>query len=357
MSETKFLKTTLFGGYERSGVEKRFEYLLTQVYSLKNELRESKRLLAEMRKGSDEEKAVEALLSSERAKLTQVQVQHESMSKRIKVAEEDLQARNQEVEELKAQVAALQDELNDKNIRLSALEADSDAAALGAVFIEAQKSAKLLVENAKQEAAELEENSRKLAENMIADANNTAKQIIYDAEVLSIQQTSDAEERTTQLETASENLRAEALEEVRRMTAEVEALQQAFEAFRANGMDALADSAKRLSDAKDALVAGGVPQFRFHESKEVVLPEAPELENVDHSYFTMTEEDRAEKKETDQELERLRQMAESIGAKDKGEAEAEKPAPAPAEQKSDSGVPDLAALAAQAAAIKGKSDK
>ena len=355
MSETRFLKTTLFGGYERNGVEKRFEYLLTQVYSLKNELRESKRLLAELRKGADEDKAVEAVLSSERAKLTQVQVQHESMSKRIKVAEEDLQARNQEIEALKAELEALKEELNEKNIRLSALEAENDAAALSAVFIEAQKSAKLLVDNAKQEAAELEENSKKLAENVVTDANNAAQQIIYDAEVQSIQKTADAEERAAQLETVSGNLRATALEEVRKLTSQVAAMQEAFETFRVNGTDALADSAKRLSEAEASLLEGGVPEFRIAETHETALPEAPVPQPVDHSYYTMTDEERAEKRETNEELERLRQMAESIGGKSKDEAEEVKPEEEkPADPPAADGVPDLAALAAQAAALKKK---
>ena len=345
MSETRFLKTTLFGGYDRAGVEKRFEYLLSQVYSLKNELRESKRMLAEFRKGTDAETAAEGILNNERAKLTQVQVQHESMSKRIKVVEEDLQARNQEVEELKATIASLQDELNEKNIRLSALEAENEAAALGAVFIEAQKSAKLLVENAKKEAAELEDNAKKLAENVVTDANNTAKKIVFDAETICAEKTAAAENQTAQMETASENLRATVLADVEKLTGEISALQQVFDAFRENGIEKLAESAKLLADTEESLKAGGVPVFRIPESVQPELPAEPVYEDVSHNYYSEEpEEDDFDKEETIRELERLRQMADAIG---KDETPAEAPSDAPAQ----SAVPDLAALAAQAAAL------
>ena len=73
------------------------------------------------------------------------------------------------------------------------------------------------------------------------------------------------------------------------------------------------------------------------------------------AYKAMTDEERAEKKETNEELERLRKMVESIGGK-AAEEQTEEPAKeeAPAENKNNAGVPDLAALAAQAAALKKK---
>ena len=63
MAETRFVETTVFGGFERTATEKRFEYLNSQVFSLKNELRECKLILAELRKGSEEAEAIQTVLT------------------------------------------------------------------------------------------------------------------------------------------------------------------------------------------------------------------------------------------------------------------------------------------------------
>ncbi|MBP0968047.1 MAG: plectin, partial [Oscillospiraceae bacterium] len=208
MSESRFMQTVLFGGYERSAVEERFESLSTQLFTLKNELRETKKLLSELQKGSDEAAALEEILSDERVRMAQIQAQNETVTKKIRAAEDDLAARDQEIEQLKAQIAELQDTLTQKTEKLTYLEANSGAEALSAVFIEAQKSADLLVSMAKKDAAALEANSKRLADNLVAEANNTAKKLIYDAEVRSTEMLSDSETRSEQLSAATENIKA-----------------------------------------------------------------------------------------------------------------------------------------------------
>lgn len=386
MSESRFLKTVLFGGYERAAVEKRFEYLTAQLFSLKNELRESKLMLAEMRKGSEAEAAAETILANERAKLTQVQVQHETVSKKIKVVEEDLRAREAEIDDLKAKIAALETELSVKTQRLIALESPNDAAALSAVFIEAQKSADLLVENAKKEAADLEANSQKLADNIIADANNSAKKIIYDAEVQSAETLADAENKSVQMQAASDNLRATVLGDVQKLSGEIRTLEEMLEQFRTSGLASLSDSSKLLTEAEAKLTAGGVPVFRVPEPVMPEFPEEPVYEEVVHTYNGASPEAvkqepvrpdsanaesvnpeaaapaaapaaentapeaapaPAQEKQDEDELERLRQMADSIGGgkKHKGENK-------PEQKKNGGHAPDLASLAAQAAALR-----
>ena len=93
MAETRFIRTVTFGGYDKSEVDKKLEYLYTQVYDLKNELRETKLTLKEYEKGTEQEKAAESVLAGERAKLTQVQVQNETMTDKLKSAEEDNKAK------------------------------------------------------------------------------------------------------------------------------------------------------------------------------------------------------------------------------------------------------------------------
>lgn len=391
MSDTRFMQTVLFGGYERSAVEKRFESLNTQLFSLKSELREAKLLLSELRSGSDESAALEKILAGERVTMAEVQAKNETFSKKLRTAEDELAERDQEIEKLKAQITELQDELTQKTEKLTYLEANSDGEALSAVFIEAQKSADLLVNMAKKDAAALETNSKRLADNLVTEANNTAKKLIYDAEVRSSEMLTDAENRSAHLETASENLKATVLEDVSRLMKEVSALKNAFGKFQQSGLGALSDAEQVLTETDSNLKTGGLPVFRAPATFEGKRPEPPELEPVEHAYYTEADTAAAEAKiQREEELKRLRAMANSINESHTAAAEPDplpepeilpepepeqikpaepekpqtRPAPEPAAPKEPEQpheppasetvgkiVPDLAALAAQADAL------
>lgn len=334
MSESRFMQTVLFGGYERSAVEERFESLNAQLFTLKNELRETKLLLAELKKGSDEAAALEEILAGERVKMAQVQAQNETVTKKIRAAEDDIAARDQEIEQLKAQIESLQEELSQKNEKLTYLEANSDGEALSAVFIEAQKSADLLVSMAKKDAAALDANSKRLAENLVTEANNTAKKLVYDAEKRSAELLSDSESRSEQLSAATENIKAYVLGDVTRLKQNVSALRQAFEKLQEGGVASLTQAEELLVKADADLKAGGVPVY--HEilhPKQTEIP-APEYAPVDHTYYTEADKAAAEKKiQREEELKRLRAMANSINGEEAEKPGSVIPEPAPAEPK------------------------
>ena len=113
MADTRFIRTVEFGGYDRNDVIKRFEFLNTQLFDLKNELRETKMLIEEYKKGSSEEKAHEAVLTQEKVKLTSLQVQNETASTKLKAAEEDKAKLAEELTALKATHADTLKELED----------------------------------------------------------------------------------------------------------------------------------------------------------------------------------------------------------------------------------------------------
>ncbi|MBP0966085.1 MAG: hypothetical protein J5722_00480 [Oscillospiraceae bacterium] len=322
MSETRFMQTVLFGGYERSAVEERFESLNAQLFTLKNELRETKLLLAELKKGSDEAAALEEILAGERVKMAQVQAQNETVTKKIRAAEDDIAARDQEIEQLKAQIESLQAELSQKNEKLTYLEANSDGEALSAVFIEAQKSADLLVSMAKKDAAALDTNSKRLAENLVAEANNTAKKLIYDAETRSAELLTDSESRSEQLSAATENIKAYVLDDVTRLKQHVTAIREAFETLQEGGLASLTQAEALLGRADADLKAGGVPVYREILQPKKNAPREPEYAPVDHTYYTEADKAAAEAKiQREEELKRLRAMANSIN----GEEEEPKP--------------------------------
>lgn len=339
MAETRFIKTVTFGGYDKNDVDKKLEYLYGQVYDLKNELRETKLMLNKLREGTSEEAAHDSVLANERAKLTEMQVKNEAMSERLKSAEEDNKNKEKELSELRASNKELSDALADANTKLTAASGGGDAAMFGVVFAEAQKSANMIVTTAKQQAEDLENDSKKLAENTVAEANNRAAKIVYEAEKNAAVIMADAENNSAKMDAASDNMKATMLSEVGKIGLEVSKLKKLLEEFQTTGIGMLEQSEKMISDTKADLTAGGVPVFKDPELREPKLPDEPAYTETDNTYSTGMDEDARKKNE---ELEKLKAMANSIGGK-KPEA-----ASAPA-----SSGPDLSALAKQAAALKG----
>lgn len=350
MAETRFIKTVEYGGYDRADVLKRFEFLNSQVYELRNELRETKLLIEEYKKGTDEEKAHENVMAGERMKLTNMQVQSETMGAKLKAAEEDVRNMNSELEKLREENAQMKKDLDEARTKITALEASDSAAALSAVFIGAQNTAKALVDEAEEKAAQREETLKTLAAETIEDANSTAAEIIYEAEKKAAEKEAESKNQAEEMKVASNNLRVAMLDEVEGLSEEITKIRDMLLDFEQNGMAKIMESEKLLTSTGNKLKSGGVPTFRMPEHYEAELPEAPEGRKPFEEKKTSEE-----KKKTNAKLEELQKMANSMGGDKSKAAEAkdsgnEKKAPSGEKKK---GV-DLAALAAQAAALGGK---
>ena len=358
MAESKFIRTVTYGGFDRNDVNKRLEYLHSQVFELKNELRETKLTLEEYKKGTPEEKAHENVLAVERTKLTDEQVQNEKLTAKIKTAEEDAKTKDSRIAELEAQNKALTNNVEELKKKVAAFEAGNDTAALSTVFIEAQKSASLIVDNARKEAEEKSADAKRLAEDTVAEANNTAAQIIFDAEKKAAEITANAKNGAEEMKAASGNLRAVLMGDIEKLNAEVAKLKGIFDDFEKNGRAGLEDSSKVLDSAYAKLTDGGVPVFKVPEKIAAETPEAPVLEKVNTDYSQNVDKEALRKK--NEELEKLQAMAASLGAKPKPkdvpkEAPEKEPKKEPAkaeEKKPAGGGVDLAELMKQAQALK-----
>ena len=354
MAEARFIKTVAFGGYEKSEVIRRLEYLNSQVYDLKNELRETKLLLDAYKKGTEVEKANETVLSGERAKLTQVQVQNETLTTKLKATEEENKNYEQQVKELSEQVADLTGKLKAASDKLSSLQSGSEAAALSQVFIEAQKSADMLVNNAKAEAEKLSADSKAAAEATIADANDEAAQIIFEAEREAAVRVAASKNTEEEMSVSTNNMKALMLDDVTKLGAEMTQLRTLLEKFMETGLADISDAEERLFNVSNTLREGGVPVFKVPEYFEPAVPEQPKRTALTRD----DAEDSEEKQKKLSELEKLKQMAEAIGGKkEKTETQDNsKPEDEKTEKQDEkkSGKIDLAALAAQASALGGK---
>jgi len=355
MAEPRFIKTVVFGGYEKEAVIRRMEYLNEQVHDLRNELRETKLLLEAYKKGTNEEKALETVLSEERAKLTQVQVQNNTLNLKLKATDDENNNYVQQVKDLNAEIAELKDKLKATESKCAALMAQDEAMALSNVFIEAQKSSSMLEGSAKSKAAEIEYQSKKLAESIVSDANVEAQQIIYEAERTAAETIAEAKNKAEQMDVASNNLRAAVLEDVNTLKLHMGKVRDALEGFRNVGITKLVEADECLNKTEETLKEGGVPVFRMPENIEPELPERP---------MTLSEKmrDDEDKRKKQEELDKLKHMAESIGNKkddnkndkDPSEEAAGDNAEKPQNGEKKGGKLDLAALAAKANSIKNK---
>lgn len=347
MSESRFIKTVSFGGYDKADVEKKLESMYSQVFDLKNELRETKLLIEEYRKGTSEEKAQEAVLSGERAKLTSVQVQKESLSDKLKIADDDIKAKDKEIEKLKSENDDLKKKLEDAESKLKMLEAGGDAASLGSVFIEAQKAADMVKAASKADADKMESDAKKVVQNMIDDANNKASVIVYEAEKKAAEIEADSVNKAEQMKAASGNLRATVLSDVENFMDQMSKIRAVFENFEDLGITKVQESEKLLERAKKKLTEGGVPVFTDPKKVEPDLPAKPELKPVDHDISG------AGKK--NEELDKLMAMAQAIGSDDKSAEKPDKkevkPEDKKEEKKDSAGSVSLEDLMKQAASI------
>ena len=139
MAETRFIKTVAFGGYDKSEVVRRLEYLNSQVYELRNELRETKLLLEAYKKGTDVEKAHEAVLAGERTKLTQLQVQNDTLNTKLKASDEENRGYGQKLKDAEDTIQELKDQLKETAGKLSAMETNNEAMSLSSVGYFAQQ--------------------------------------------------------------------------------------------------------------------------------------------------------------------------------------------------------------------------
>lgn len=311
MAETRFIRTVAFGGYDKSDVDKRLEAMYSKVHDLKNELTETKAVLKKYEEGSDAAKSYESVLAVERAKITQLQVKNDNLSEKIKTVRDSIKIKEDENTCLREKNAALEAEIEDLKLSLMTIQVGEDAAALGTVFVEAQKSKEMVLKSAQNEADNIKAMSEKSAEDTIADANNKAKEIIYEAEKKAAEITADAHNNSEEMKTASNNLKAVLASDIFKISEYFSKLKDVLHDFEVDSSAALEQSQELLKDAEKEVNKDGIPVFRLPERIEPAYPEKPDIKPV----FESEQEVKEKKRNT--ELDKLQAMAEAIGRSEK----------------------------------------
>ncbi len=267
---TGFLKTVNFGGFDKKDVLAYVDELNTKIYTLQAELDEKKALLEEAGGGngvSDEK--YEELLAADKAKITELQASNESLNNQLGTIAGELAEKDKEIEDLKAQNAALEEELQEAKSKVATGSPDSSAMDLGNVFLEAQKSANMIVTQAKENARKMDEDAKRLANQVVDDANGKAATIVNKADEEASSKVkeanekasrilSDAEDKSEAMKSASEALKASVKAEVDEIESKVADLREILEMFSSDSFAKL-DEAKTRIEETQAIVSGAVP--------------------------------------------------------------------------------------------------
>ncbi len=324
MAEARFIKSVAFGGYDKADVIRRLEGLDSQVFTLRQQLRTAKMQLEGIRQGEDVDDTQAKILEDTQKRLTEVQVSNDTLATKLKATESENKRLTEQIASLNEQISQLNDKLIEADTKLAALTADDEAKALSAVFIEAKKSSDMLIEMAKQKAAEMDDNSRKAADKSIEYANGEALRIINDAEKKAAEIVADAMNDASAMEVSTDNLRSIMLDDVKGMTARINSIWDALIDFGESGMAQLADAQMLLTQTTKKLTEGNTPRFR---NPEMVLPDYPE-----DAPSALAAEDDEQRQKRKSSLEKLQQMAASL-TKPKTTAPAAEKAPEKADAK------------------------
>ncbi len=315
MAETRFIRTVVFGGYDKGDVDKKLEYTYELFFDCKNKLREAKLLLDKMKSGAGEQDALDSVLATERAKLTELQVKNENLVEKAKSLNDDNMRKEKELAELKSKLAETEAKLVEAEAKLASEGGINSGAMLNVVFQQAQTSANLILSTAQKQADDLKSDSEKLAANTITDANNKAKMIIYEAETNAAEITAAAKEKAAAMDVASGNIKSAVLSDVEKMSIELAKFKEIFEGFGETGTKMISQSMDLLNGAVVNLTTGGVPVFREPEKFETELVDRPTLEDFDEFYMTGNENAVPEEPAPDRKdaLAKLKEKAAAIG--------------------------------------------
>ncbi|MCL2055157.1 MAG: hypothetical protein FWG90_12100 [Oscillospiraceae bacterium] len=263
MEGTGFLRTVRVGGFDKKDVLTYVDELNTKIYTLEAELEEKKALLesASSSGGTVDTGKYEELLAADKVKITELQTDNSSLKNQMSICQEDIAEANKELESLRKQNAALENELQDAKNKIAAggSTASDNAMDLSNVFMEAQKTANSIVTQAKENAKKMDEDAKKLANQVVDDANGKASSIVKTAESKADKIMTDAEGQTKEMKDAALNIKTLIATEIGDIETNVYKLNEILQLFSNESLAKISESKSIIEKTKDALSKGEIP--------------------------------------------------------------------------------------------------
>ncbi|MCM1315033.1 MAG: hypothetical protein NC244_06670 [Alistipes senegalensis] len=285
MNETRFIKSAVFGGYDKADTDEHIKALHARIAALETELKTALFSLEKFTADTPNDIIKNTVINEIREELAASGAENKNLARQVQCLSAEKQELEKQIVDLKYSVAELEHNLSEADMKLLSMSQKDDAAVFGAVFASAKKSASEIIETAQKKAENLKADSEKLAENIVAEANNQAADIVYEAEVYAAEMTAEVSEEN--LQAIPENVKALVLSNVEALSGCMNNFRKSFTELLSAGNKILEKSGNILNETRNTIIQGGVPVFRNIEI-DIDLPEKPAYEPTDYSY-TATE--------------------------------------------------------------------
>ena len=185
MAENVYLKTVNFGGFDKKETLQYIDTLLSDIYRLEAEVKEKDEMISSLESGEVQnfsgKEELEAKLDEGKSKISELQASNDTLKLQAANYESDVTEKDSQITSLKNEIEVLKEKLADAEANAAAGGGDSAAFDMGALFMEAKKSADAVVVEAKKAAKKMETDAQELQNQILEDANTQAASIVENA--------------------------------------------------------------------------------------------------------------------------------------------------------------------------------
>ncbi len=185
MAENVYLKTVNFGGFDKKETLQYIDTLLSDIYRLEAEVKEKDGMISSLESGEVQnfsgKEELEARLDEGKSKISELQASNDTLKLQVANYESDVTEKDSQIASLKNEIEDLKEKLADAEANAAAGGGDSTAFDMGALFMEAKKSADAVVTEAKKAAKKMEDDAKELQNQILEDANTQAASIVENA--------------------------------------------------------------------------------------------------------------------------------------------------------------------------------
>ncbi len=253
MASSGFLRTVNFGGFDKKDVLSYVDELNSKIYNLESELTEKNQLLVGQDNLSDLDGAerFEAIISENKAKISELLANADTMKLEVSNLENELEQKNAEIAQLKEERVMLEEKLESaKSGNNSITEASFD---IGSVFIEAKHSADKIINEAKNAAKKIEEDSKILSQQIIEDANARAESIINDASINFNRTISDANSQAAEILDGTNRTKQMIVADYESVALDIEKLANCLSEIVSTGVLKMTDAKQLIEERKSTI--------------------------------------------------------------------------------------------------------
>ncbi len=280
MAGNGYLRTVNFGGFDKKDVLAYVDELNTKIYNLETQLSEKNDTIAAYEAGGagagsgdfEGKEALEKKVEESHAKISELMASTDGLKLQLTNLENEAGEKDSQIESMKSEIEDLKQKLADAEANAAAGGGDSTAFDMGALFMEAKKSADAVVAEARKAAKKMEQEAKDLQDQILEDANAQAERIVTsanaEAKVTTDNAQANAAALTAQAQADADALMRNAREQEAKITSQSKGLRDSvrteFTELQGNISklstvlnDLFGDSIVKIDSAKE-LVANGL---------------------------------------------------------------------------------------------------